>query len=43
MIRVIIVDDETDLFPYLKLNLKGKFKNLIKFDFFTSAREALIF
>ena len=42
--RLIIIDDETDLFPLFKIKFKQEIKdNKIKLDFFTSGEEAIKF
>lgn len=44
MINVILVDDETDLFPLFNVKFKREIRNNeIKFNFFTSARDVLDF
>jgi len=42
MINVILVDDETDLFPLFNIKFKREIRNKeIKFNFFTSAKDVL--
>jgi YesN/AraC family two-component response regulator len=44
MINVILVDDETDLFPLFNVKFKREIRNKeIKFNFFTSAKDVLEF
>lgn len=44
MINVILVDDETDLFPLFNVKFKREIRNKeIKFNFFTSAKDVLDF
>ena len=42
MINVILVDDETDLFPLFNIKFKREIRNNeIKFNYFSSARDVL--
>lgn len=44
MLRIIFIDDETDLFPLFKIKFKREIKNeKLRFNFFNSGLEALEF